>query len=111
MPRALLIDDDANHSAQLGSLLSSRGLTVVRAISVENAVRVLRHDTCGFDLVILIMCDCERAWIKILHDLQQAVAQATLVTAPPFLCVSRVSRGLEFEIRVERMGGRYVAEA
>ena len=111
MPKALLIDDDANHAAQLGSLISSRGLTLVRAISVEDALRTFRNGTCGFDLVILTMNDCERAWLKILHDLQQAVAQAALVTAPPFLCVSRVSRGIEFEIRVERMGARYVAEA
>jgi ActR/RegA family two-component response regulator len=110
MPRTLLIDDDADHAEALGYLLAGRRLTVVRAVGVEEAMRTLRNRALKCDFVIFVIADRTQPWLKMLHRLQQAGAEATLLNAPLFLCVSRVDSGLEFQVRIERMGARYVSE-
>jgi ActR/RegA family two-component response regulator len=110
MIRLLLVDDDDGHAERLGRELALRGLTVIRAADAEEAIKQLRNNASVCDLVILCIADRVRPWLTFLHALQEATWQAGFLETPLFLCVSRVELGLEFQLRVERMGARFACE-
>ena len=110
MTRVLLIDENADHAQQLGLVLAQRGLTVVRAADIEESIRNLRKPGLIYDLVILIMADRSRPWLKVLHKFQQACLQAAFLETPLFLCVAKLQFGPEFQLQIEQRGARYVFE-
>jgi hypothetical protein len=110
MTRALLIDDDSDHAERLGRELALRGLTVIYASDAEKATKQLLENASVCDLVILCIADRARPWLSFLKAMQEACWQAGFLEFPLFLCVSRVELGLEFQLRVERMGARFACE-
>jgi hypothetical protein len=60
--------------------------------------------------VILNVSDAVLPWFKILKKLQEAFFQSGGHQSPLFLCTSSTKRSHEFELRIERMGARYVFE-
>lgn len=110
MIRILLVDDDEDHAFQLNRFLAQRGCLTTRAEPNLNAIDLLRNAVPGWDLVILVLTDRLRPWLRILYNLQQAAAQDKLFQKPLFLCVSRLRWTFEFELQIEQMGARYACE-
>lgn len=110
MTMALLIDQDDDHAEQLGMTLSMRGLTVVRAVDIEGAINKLRSNAQILEIVILVIDDPARPWLSILSDLRESAQQRAFLEKPVFLCVSRRELGINFQLRIERMGARYACE-
>lgn len=110
MAKVLLIDDDGDHAEQLARGLAERRLTVTRAADGEAAIAQLRNREQPCDLVILCMARRSVPWLEVLRTLQHAGWQAGFREAPLFLCVSRLQRGIDFQLQIERMGARYADE-
>jgi CheY-like chemotaxis protein len=110
MTRVLLVDDDRDHTERIGRELSLRGLTVIYAADAEEATKKLRENASVCDLVILCVADRARPWLSFLKAMQEACWQVGFLEFPLFLCVSRIELGHEFQLRVERMGARFVCE-
>lgn len=110
MTSALLIDDDRLHAMHIARELNQRGLITSYTASIWEAVRRLKCREAPFDLVVLTISDRSQPWLDILHQLQQAAWQPGISESPFFLCISRLSFGAEFNLRVEQMGARYVTE-
>lgn len=110
MSKALLIDDDPNHAEVLERSMNRRGLVTIWSRSVREAVGRLQCRGASFDLVVLSIGERSCHWIEILHELQQAAWQSGVSEFPLFLCVSRLSLGVDFQLQIERMGARLVHE-
>ena len=110
MMKALLIDEDPNHATHLERSINRRGVVTSWTNSVREAIGRLRGREASFDLVVLSIGERSQRWIEILHKLQQAAWQPGVSEFPIFLCVSRLSLGVEFQLQVERMGARLVHE-
>ena len=108
--RALLIDQNPEHKQQLAVALTQRGLTVIHAAHIGEAIKYLRNPAHTYELAILVMGDRSQSWLTVLGNLQRAHGQTTLFEVPLFLCVSRLQLGPEFQLKIERMGARYVFE-
>jgi CheY-like chemotaxis protein len=108
--RALLIDENPEHAQQLALVLTHRGLTVVHAAHIGEAMKHLRNPAHTYDLAILVMGERSRSWLTVLRSLQRAHRQTAIFEVPLFLCVSRLQLGPEFQLQIERMGARYVFE-
>lgn len=110
MNRLLLIDDDGAHAERLGIILAQRGLAVIRAADAGDAVKTLRTGAHVCEIVILVIADPSRPWLTTLENLQEAARQRAYLDVPLFLCVSKRELGVEFQLRIERMGARYACE-
>ena len=110
MNSVLLIDDDHAHAERVGTILAQRGLAVIRAADVGDAVKALRTDAHLCEIVILVIAELSRPWLTILRDLQEAARQRAFLEVPLFLCLSKRELGVEFQLRIERMGARYACE-
>ena|ERR1019366_5861416 len=110
MTTALLVDQVGNHAEQLGVVLAKRGLTVVRTADIEEAINKLRSSAHVWEIVILVIGDLSRPWLSILRNLQEAAQQRAFLEMPVFLCVSQRELGINFQLRIERMGARYASE-
>jgi DNA-binding response OmpR family regulator len=110
MNRVLLIDDDGAHAERVGTILAQRGITVIRASDAGDAVKTLRTDPHVCEIVILVIAELSRPWLTILRNLQEAARQRAFLEGPLFLCLSKRELGVEFQLRIERMGARYACE-
>lgn len=100
----LLVDSDNNHAQHLTQLLQWRGLFIEQCHEVRNAVRRLRQQAGRYALVIVNISDSSRPWELMLHDLQEAAAQARHHQGPLFLGISRTRKSLHFQLMLERRG-------
>lgn len=110
MNRLLLIDDDSDHAEQLGIILAQRRIAVTRVADIAEAIQKLRAGARAWEIVVLVFGDYSRPWFSVLHNLQEAAWHGALPEVPLFLCVSRRDLGIDFDLRIERMGARYVYE-
>ena len=110
MTSVLLIDDDAALAERVGIMLAQRGLAVTRVADIGEAIKRLQVRARAWEIVILVITDLSRPWLTILRSLQEAARQEAFLDVPVFLCVSKRELGVEFQIRIERMGARYACE-
>lgn len=110
MGRILLIDDDPGHAARICGRLHTHSLQVEICSNAERAIPRLRRAGCEYEVVIVNVSSAREPWIRIVSKLQEASFQGGSYSWPLFLCVSTVERPAEFELRIERMGARYVFE-
>jgi hypothetical protein len=64
----------------------------------------------AWEIAVLVIGDQSRPWFTVLHSLQEAAWQGAMPEVPFFLCVSKQDLGADFQLRIERMGARYVFE-
>lgn len=110
MIKVLLIAGDPIRAKDLERTLNRRGLVTSYSVSIREAVRQLECRTASFDLVVLAIGDRSQPWLEILHRLQEAAWQTGIGEFPFFLCISRLNYGADFQLRIERMGARFVIE-
>jgi DNA-binding response OmpR family regulator len=110
MTSVLLIDDDAAHGERVGIMLAQRGLAVTRVADIGEAIKRLRVRAREWEIVVLVFGDQSRPWFSVLQNLQEAAWHGAFPEVPLFLCVSKRDLGTDFELRIERMGARYVCE-
>jgi hypothetical protein len=110
MSRVLLLDTDDTHAECVRIGLGFNGLHVEVFSDPEQAAKRLRMPGTDYEIVILNVSNVSLPWDDILAGLETACFQSGAFPSPLFLCVSRTKRSPEFELRVERMGARYVYE-
>lgn len=110
MTSVLLIDDDDAHAERVGATLAQRRLTVTRVAEIGEGIKRLQSQAHAWDIVVLVIGDRSRPWFTILHSLQEVAWHGALPEVPFFLCASERDLGLDFELRIERMGARYACE-
>ena len=109
MHSVLLIDNDQEHAEHVRERLRSHALEVEVCRETQWAITRLRQASVKYDVIILNVStatDC----FKTLAKLQDACSDSTYYPFPFFLCTSTTKRSPEFELRIERMGARYVYE-
>jgi DNA-binding NtrC family response regulator len=110
MTNLLFIDDDAAHAERLVILLTRRGLAVTYVAEIGDAIKKIQARERAWEIVVFVFGDHSRPWFSVLHNLQEAAWHGALPEVPLFLCVSKRDLGTDVELRVERMGARYVCE-
>ena len=110
MPKVLLVDNDQGHAERACGCLRFHNLEVDVCRAPERAVALLRRASADYEVVILNVSDVLLPWFKTLARLQEACFQSRGYPSPLFLCSSSTKRSPEFELRIERMGARYVFE-
>jgi CheY-like chemotaxis protein len=107
----LLIDNDSAHAARVDAILTQRGHAVNRVADIGEAIERLQAHARAWDIVMLVIGDDHsRPWFTVLHNLQEAAWRGAMPEVPLFLCVSKEYLGADFELRIERLGARYVSE-
>jgi DNA-binding response OmpR family regulator len=110
MINLLLIDRDPEHAEQVGIILARHGLAVTRVAEIADAIKSLKARARTWEIVMLVIGDHSRPWFTVLHNLQEAAWQGAMPEVPLFLCVSKQDLGIDFLLRIERMGARYAYE-
>lgn len=110
MACVLLVDTDQIHAECVRVGLGFHGLEVDVYLDPEQAAVRLRWAGNDYDVVILNVTSPSLPWVNILTKLQAACLESGVYPAPRFLCTSTTKRSPEFELRIERMGARYVFE-
>jgi hypothetical protein len=110
MPRILLVDNDQGHAERVCGRLRFHALEVDVCCDRQRAVTRLRRASADYEVVILNASNIEIPCFNILARLQEACFQSGRYPAPLFLCTSSTKRSPEFELRIERLGARYVYE-
>lgn len=108
--KVLLVDTDQQHAECVRAGLSFHDFAVYVCFDPEHAAMRLRRAGNDFDLVILNVSSPSLLWVNILAKLQSACFESGVYPSPLFLCTSITKRPPEFELRIERMGARYVFE-
>ncbi len=109
-PRVLLVDADQTHAERVRELLHLCALEADVCPGHEDAFVRLQQASSDFELVILNVSNDSLPWCTILAKLQAACLQSGVYPSPFFLCISSTRRPSEFELRIERLGARYVHE-
>jgi DNA-binding response OmpR family regulator len=103
MIETLLVNFDPKLAERLASLLASQGHRISICTGFK-ALRQLLRKSPGFDLAIVdVSFDTPTAGVQ-LAELQAYRVQHG--PRPMLLCVSRVYRGPQFELELERKGAR-----
>jgi DNA-binding response OmpR family regulator len=110
MANLLLIDHDNAHAEQFGIILTQRGFAVTRVAEISEAIKRLQAGAHAWEIAVLVIGDHSRPWFTVLHHLQEAAWQGAMPEVPFFLCVSKQDLGVDFQLRIERMGARYACE-
>lgn len=110
MNNLLLIDDDAAHAEQVGTILARCGFAVTRIAEIGESIKILQARTRTWEIVVLVIGDQSRPWFSIIQTLQEAAWDGSMPEVPFFLCVSKRDRGADFQLRIEHMGVRYAFE-
>lgn len=110
MPRLLLVDSDPQHAERVRGRVGFDTVEVEVVTDPKQAAAELRMGIADYAVVILNVSNASLPWIETLAKLQEACFQSGAYRSPFFLCTSATKRSLEFELRIERMGGRYVYE-
>jgi DNA-binding response OmpR family regulator len=110
MPNVMLVDADQKHAECIRESLVLRACEVDVFRDPEAASTRLRRASTDYEVVILNVSNGVLPWITILAKLQEACFQAGAYPSPLFLCTSNTKQSVEFEIRIERTGARYVYE-
>lgn len=110
MTSVLLIDDNPDHAEQVGIILAQRGFAVTRVVEIGEAIKRLQARPHALEIALLVIGDHSRPWFTVLHNLQEAAWHGAMPEVPFFLCVSKQDLGTDFQLRIERMGARYVYE-
>jgi hypothetical protein len=108
--RVLLVDHDQGHAERICQCLRFHALEVDVCPDPERAITRLRRESANYEVVILNVSEIFWPWLKTLARLQGVCLQSRAYPSPLFLCTSSTKRSPEFELRVERMGARYVFE-
>jgi DNA-binding response OmpR family regulator len=110
MSKVLLVDTDQTHAERIRGSLVFRAREVDVLPDPEQATTRLRRTSTDYEVVILNVSNGFMPWISILAKLQAACFQSGIYPSPLFLCTSTTKQSFEFELRIERMGARYVYE-
>jgi DNA-binding response OmpR family regulator len=110
MPRVLLIDSDQQHAERVREQLGFHAVEVEVIPDPRQAVAQLKRDSADYAVVILNVSSAALPWADTLAKLQESCLQPGAYPPPLFLCTSDTKRPPEFELRIERMGARYVYE-
>jgi len=110
MTNVLLIDENPDHAEQVCVILARRGLAVTRVADIGEAIKRLKARARTWEIVMLVIGDHTRPWFTVLHKLQEAAWHGALPEVPLFLCASKRELGVDFQLRIERMGARYACE-
>ena len=108
--QVLVVDGDQRHAESLCVGLSRQGLKARVFSSPEQAAQRLRRPSSDYGIVILNISNLLPNWVKVLAKLQAACFESGVYPLPLFLCVSTIKQLPELELRIERMGARYVFE-
>lgn len=108
--RTLLVDCDAVHREALAERLRHEGLSVEITRSVQQAGMKLRRQSQPYAFVIVDVTDARQPWMSAIRQLVEASRQSNFSHTPLFLCISRVKREPQFELKIERLGARYASE-
>jgi len=106
----LLVDNDQKHAECVCASLSFHHLEVDVYLNPEQAALHLRRAGNDYDVVILNVSNYLLPWVNLLAKLQGACLESGGYLSPLFLCTSTRKQPPEFELRIERMGARYVCE-
>jgi hypothetical protein len=109
MNKALLIDSDEQHAEGLMDCLRRHRLVAERVLTVEESLQVLRLGT-PCRIVIVNVSDHRLDWLTALRTLSEAGYRAGGFGSLSILCVSRTAKPVDFILRIERLGCRYVFE-
>ena len=104
--RALLVDADRCHSAQLSKSLERIGLVVDICSEVATAVGKLHLGGDRYELVVVDISNPTKAWGRIIHDLKESAHQSNSRRSPFFLCVSSSKQPPALHLALERKGAR-----
>lgn len=110
MPRVLLIDNNQGHAEHVSERLRSHALEVEVCRETQQAITRLRQASAEYEVIILNVSDAATDWFKTLAKLKDACSETGYYPSPLFLCTSSTKRLPEFELRIERVGARYVYE-
>lgn len=110
MPRVMLVDSDSEHAERVRRRLGVDAVAVDVNADPWEAMAELRRYSADYAVVILNVSNASLPWADTLTKLQEVCFQARVYPPPLFLCTSTAKRPPEFELRIERMGGRYVYE-
>ena len=110
MPKVLLVDADQIHAERIRKSLVTRAYEVDVYLDPNQATTWLQQANTDYEVVILNVSNALPPWIAILAKLQAACFRLEVYSSPFFLCTSNTKRSIEFELRLERMGARYVYE-
>lgn len=110
MACVLLVDTNQSHAECVRTALGFHDLAVDVYPDPERAAKRLRRAGNDYDVVILNVSDPLLPWVNTLVKLQAACFESGVSPSPLFLCTSTAKRSPEFELRIERMGARYVCE-
>ena len=110
MPHVLLVDTDQRHAERIRECLESHALEVEVCSDSEEASTWLRRESSNYEVVVLNISDVKLPWFSILARLHEACFQSQRYPTPLFLCTSSTKRSPEFQLRMERLGARYVYE-
>jgi CheY-like chemotaxis protein len=110
MPRVLLVDIDKQHAERIRGSLVFRAREVDVFADPKEAAARLQQARADYQVVILNVSNVLMPWINILANLQAACFQSGVFPSPLILCTSTIKQSFEFQLRIERMGARYVYE-
>jgi CheY-like chemotaxis protein len=110
MARLLLANLDSKHADCIRRDLADQGHEVDVCSRPEQAIARLRRKDADFEAVIFDVSNDRADWMSTLVQVQAACMQSEIYPPPCMICISRISRPPEFELRIEYMGARYVFE-
>jgi hypothetical protein len=110
MVQVLLIDNNKPHVEAVRARLRRHRVEVEVCADPAAVTGRLRRTGSRYEVVILNVSDHRQPWLRLLSKFREASLQAGNYPAPLFLCVSTGEQPVDFELRIERMGARYVCE-
>lgn len=110
MHRVLLVDQDSDHAERLAGHLRQHGLSVLIAESIPEAIYRLQQRIPSCELVLIATSGMPDPWLGALRSLVHASRQSCMCLGPLFLFISSVKCNPHVQLRIERLGARYVHE-